>query len=138
MLLPQNVAGKNDVVVKNTISPATAGNPVTFSSSLAPSTLPSVMEPVNEPVAPLSRTTRRAYACETPFDGSRSLPVPWNRYCCVDPTVTDAIDPNIGCAAPASYSFVGDVATILGEPAFKVMSKRQIRPSRSLTYALVM
>jgi hypothetical protein len=39
----------------------------------------------------------------TPFDGSRSLPVPKKMYCCVPPTVTLAIDENSGCAAPTFF-----------------------------------
>lgn len=51
------VAGEKLVVVKKTISPATAGNPDTFSSTPAPSTFSSYTVAVVAPVAPLSRTT---------------------------------------------------------------------------------
>src|ERR1051326_1182046 len=138
MLLPQYIVGKNDVVVKKTISPATAGKAVTFSSAPRPSVFARSICAVFEPLPPLSRMTSSEYDWLTPFDGSRSLPVPWNRYCCVPPTVTDAIDPNIGWLAPASYSLIGEPVTIFGAPDVIVMSNRHSRPSRSPTYALVM
>ena len=42
------------------------------------------------------------YVWLTPFEGSRSLPVPTKMYCFVPPTLTVAIDENSGCCAPAS------------------------------------
>jgi hypothetical protein len=90
------------VVVKNTMSPATAGNAVTF-----PSFAVELFTAVSEYGKALD--TRSAYCREkpinwyawlTPFDGSRSLPVPKKMYCCVPPTVTLAIDENSGCVAP--------------------------------------
>src|SRR5438132_11677331 len=90
------VCGLKLVVVKNTMSPATAGNAVTFSSSPDPSTFNRIGLNVTVPVAPLSRTPTSLYACDTPTDDSRSLPVPKKMYWCTPPTLTVAIDEKIG------------------------------------------
>src|SRR6185295_14028048 len=122
------------------MSPATAGNVVTFSSPAVLSTVTRSYSKVLVPVAPLSRMPRSLYCCDTPGDGSRSEPVPVKMYCCVPPTFTVAIDAKIGCFSGSSYSFVGlapalNCGTLLSSSE---MSKRQSRPSRSPMYDLVM
>src|SRR3954447_24204970 len=73
----------------------------------------------------------------TPVDGSRSLPVPTKMYSCV-PTATAAIDEKIGCPAPAEYNLVG----VPGNRGLLLeslsMANRQMLPSRSPMYDLVM
>jgi hypothetical protein len=52
-------AGLIDVVEKNTMSPATAGNAVTFSSGETPSVASSRISAVFDAEVPLSRSTKR-------------------------------------------------------------------------------
>src|SRR5262245_63308969 len=89
------------------MSPATAGNADTFSSSPAPSVLLSAISNVFVPLLPVSSTPSSLYCVLTPFDGNRSLPVPTNTYSWV-PIATAAIDEKIGWSGPAPYNFVGD------------------------------
>ena len=97
--------GLVSVVTKNTISPATAGNPVTFSSGAVRLMLCSVLVYFTVPVAAVVEHAHQLIWSGVdgmPADGRRSLPVPKKMYCCVDPTFTVAIDANNGCARPAA------------------------------------
>src|SRR5688500_9282380 len=120
------------------MSPATAGNPVTFSSGAVRLMLCSVFVYLTLPEPPLSRTLINLYEWVDgiPADGSRSLPVPKKMYCCVDPTFTVAIEAHNGCSRPAACRFVD--ARTLGVPVTIPKSNRHTLPSRSPTYAFVM
>src|SRR4029453_212349 len=118
------------------MSPATAGNAETFSSSPAPSVLLSAISNVFVPLVPVSRTPRDLYLRLTPVDGNRSLPVPTNTYSCV-PIATAAIDEKIGWSAPAPYNVVGDPVNLGMLLPSSVMSYRQMLPSRSPMYDFV-
>src|SRR5919106_2188674 len=113
-----------NVVTKNTISPATAGNPVTFSSGATRLMLCSVFVYLTLPDAPLSSTLSNLYEWldGIPAEGNRSLPVPKKMYCCVAPTFTVAIDANSGWAAPAAWRFVDD--RMVGSPSTILKSNR--------------
>src|ERR1051326_2448770 len=87
----------NVVVVKKTMSPATAGKAVTRSSVESVFDFVSSLSNDFVPVAaPVSRTASRWYVVFLSVAGRRSLPVPMNTYWFVPPTFTVAIDWKIG------------------------------------------
>src|SRR5579872_4157705 len=88
------LAGLNVVVVKNTMSPATAGNAVTFSSVLL--VLLRLRLNCCTELAPWSRMPTNRYTSDASVEGSRSLPLPKKRYWFADPTLIDASELKIG------------------------------------------
>src|SRR4029453_539783 len=88
--------------------------------------------------------TNNPYCTLIPLLGSKSLPVPTNRYCFALPMLTVAIDENIGGSElfdplPVLIEYRFSICVIIGAPlAFRFKSKRQILPSRSPRYAFEM